>query len=1233
MHDLQPYLNSRILILDGSMGTRIQDYGLDESTYRGRQLTNHPKPLLGNHEILNITQPEIIQDIHRSYLMAGADIITTNSFNANRISQADYGLQDQAREIGLDAARLACAAAAEFTAKTPDKPRFVAGSLGPTNKTASLSPDVNDPGSREVNFEDLVACYEEAADALIQGGVHLLMIETIFDTLNAKAAIFAIELLSARLGRRLQTIVSGTITDASGRTLSGQTVEAFCYSVAHARPLAMGLNCALGAVEMRPYLEAMHRVSGAYTSIHPNAGLPNAFGEYDDTPEQMATVMGEFAAAGLVNIMGGCCGTTPEHIQAIGAVAAAQSPRKPPRIDAACRLAGLEPLVIDEQSLFVNVGERTNITGSARFARLIRNGNYEQAVEVARQQVRNGAQILDVNMDEGMLDSAAAMTRFLHLIAAEPDIARVPIMVDSSKWSVIEAGLRCIQGKAIINSISLKEGKQAFLKQAQLARMFGAALVVMAFDERGQADSVERKLEICRQSYRLLIQDLDFPPEDIIFDPNIFAIATGIAEHDNYAVDFIETCRHIRAEMPLALISGGVSNVSFSFRGNQVVREAIHAVFLYHAVQAGLRMGIVNSGQLTNYESIPEKLHERVEDVVLNRRPDATGRLLEIAGEYSSQTGTQYSKEDLGWREAPVAERIREALVRGVDDFIVADTEEARQQVTQSLDVIEGPLMAGMNVVGDLFGAGKMFLPQVVKSARVMKKAVAYLEPFLQAEKGALGRTRGKILMATVKGDVHDIGKNIVGVVLQCNNFEVIDLGVMIPCEKILEVARREQVHIVGLSGLITPSLEQMVHVAEEMQRQGFNLPLMIGGATTSKAHTASRIEPAYQNATTVYVPDASRSVGVASMLIKNDAEGSTFAARTREEYRLIRERIRSQAPARRLLPLSAARANATDLDWRSYAPPLPSEFGVRSLDSAPLQEIASYIDWSPFFMTWGVAGKYPDILDNPKTGKVARELHEDARRTLATALREQWLWPTGAFGIWPARRAGADDVLLYTDADHTAVLARLFHLRQQARHATGRPNYCLADFVSPPDGPLDALGGFVVAIHGAAERAARFKQEGDDYGAIMIKALADRLAEAFAEWLHEYVRKTHWGYATDECLDRKGLIAEKYQGIRPAPGYPSCPDHSEKLTLFRILDATRRSDVQLTESFAMYPAAAVSGWFFSHPAARYFGVGKIDRDQVRDYALRKGCSLAEAEQWLCPALAYRPTGKMQATR
>ena len=1225
---LEPLLEQRILVLDGAMGTMIQHLGLREADYRGERFAQFPHDLKGNNDLLCLTQPQMIRDIHLAYLEAGADILETNSFNANAMSLADYHLEDLVFEVNREAANLARDMADRVENQT-GSPRYVAGVLGPTNRTASISPDVNDPGFRNVTFDQLAETYGDAVRGLLEGGADLLLVETIFDTLNAKAALFAIERYFEAEHMRVPIMISGTITDASGRTLSGQTTEAFWNSVAHTRPLSVGLNCALGARDLRQYVQELGRVTPAYVSTHPNAGLPNEFGQYEEGPDFMAGILREFAASGLVNIVGGCCGTTPEHIQAIAAAVKGVAPRTRPAIVPHYRLSGLEPLTIGPDTLFVNIGERTNVTGSRRFARLIKEDRYDEALGVARDQVANGAQLIDVNMDEAMLDSEQAMATFLRLIAAEPDISRVPVVLDSSKWSVIEAGLKCLQGKGVVNSISLKEGEEEFLRQAALVRRYGAAAIVMAFDEQGQAATVDRKVNICTRAYRLLTEQAGFPPEDIIFDPNIFAIATGIPEHNDYAVAYIEAARRIKATLPHALVSGGVSNVSFSFRGNDGVREAIHSVFLYHAVQAGMDMGIVNAGQLTIYDDIPPDLLERVEDVVLNRRPDATERLVAIADTVEGHEAAE--AHDLSWREAPVEERLSHALVEGITDYIVEDTEEARQQAARPIDVIEGPLMAGMNVVGDLFGAGKMFLPQVVKSARVMKQAVAHLVPFIDAEKDGRASARGRIVMATVKGDVHDIGKNIVGVVLQCNNYEVIDLGVMVPCAKILETARREQVDLIGLSGLITPSLEEMTFVAGEMQRDGFTVPLLIGGATTSRVHTAVKIEPEYSGPV-VHVLDASRAVGVASKLL-SDEHRAGFVADVRQAYQGLRDGRTARQAARQLQPLAAARANRLPIDWTDERPPAPKVTGVQCFEDYPLQELVDRIDWGPFFKVWELAGLYPAILDDPVVGPTATSLFDDAQRMLADLIERKQLVAKAVFGLFPANSVG-DDIEVYRGESRQQVAAVIHSIRQQMAKKSGGPNLALADFVAPKEtGVQDFVGAFVVtAGYGVDQLTTDFESRHDDYNSILVKALADRLAEALAERLHERVRKEFWGYSPNEALDTTGLIREAYQGIRPAPGYPACPDHTEKRTLFDLLQVESRIGVTLTENYAMMPAAAVAGYYFSHPASQYFGVGKIGRDQVEDYAARKGLKVPEVERWLAPNLAYDPRARGEET-
>jgi 5-methyltetrahydrofolate--homocysteine methyltransferase len=1246
--ELTAALRERILVIDGAMGTLIQGHQLDEADYRGERYADHGHDLRGDSDVLSLTQPAIIRDIHRAYLEAGADVVCTNTFTASSISQADYGLEDECYELNRVAAALAREAADEHA--TPDRPRWVAGSLGPTNKTASISPDVNDPGARNVGFDELVASYLEEARGLVDGGADLLLVETIFDTLNAKAAIFALETLFEEQQRRWPVWLSGTITDASGRTLSGQTTEAFWNSVRHVRPLVVGLNCALGASDLRPYVAELARIADCFVSAHPNAGLPNEFGEYDETPDQMAAVLGDFVTSGLVNLVGGCCGTTPEHIAAIATAAKGGEPRPPAQPVRAMRLSGLEPFTIDEQSLFVNVGERTNITGSARFRNLIKDGDYDTALSVAAQQVDSGAQVIDVNMDEGMIDGVAAMDRFLKLVAGEPDISRVPVMVDSSKWEVIEAGLKCVQGKPIVNSISLKEGEEPFVEHARLCRKYGAAAVVMAFDEDGQADNLERRTQICQRAYRILTEQVGFPAEDIIFDPNVFAVATGIDEHASYGRDFIEATRWIKQNLPGALVSGGISNVSFSFRGNNPVREAIHAVFLFHAIEAGLDMGIVNAGALVVYDQVDAELRERIEDVVLNRRPDAAERLLEIAERFNRAASDEGPATE-EWRELPVGERITHALVKGIDGHVESDTEELRAQIAERggrpIEVIEGPLMDGMNVVGDLFGAGKMFLPQVVKSARVMKKAVAYLIPFIEEEKAkdpALATqkdTNGTVVMATVKGDVHDIGKNIVGVVLQCNNYEVIDLGVMVPPQKILDAAREHQADVIGLSGLITPSLDEMVTMASEMQRQGFDIPLLIGGATTSRAHTAVKVDRKYDGPV-VWVKDASRSVPTVAALL-HETKREQLLADVKTDYDSLRERHAAKTD-RPMVSLEEARANATSIDWTGYRPPRPHLLLQQDRDVSPiigsrgetqhlrvfrgydLADLRRFIDWQPFFNAWEMKGSFPDILNNPSTGPEARKLYDDAQAMLDRISAEKWLTAHGTIGLFPANSVG-DDIHVYLTEERSEPHAVLSMLRQQGKHRDGVPNRALSDFVAPREtGIRDYVGAFAVtAGHGTAERIAEFKAELNDYDAIMLEALADRLAEAFAERLHQRVRKEVWGYSPDEQLDNVGLIKERYRGIRPAPGYPACPDHTEKPKLWDLLDVENATGMTLTESMAMWPGASVSGWYFSHPQSQYFVVGRLGRDQVADYAARKGWSMTEAERWLSPNLGYDP--------
>ncbi|WP_448628684.1 methionine synthase [Geodermatophilus sp. URMC 64] len=1254
--ELTALLERRILVLDGAMGTAIQGHRPDEAGYRGERFADWPTDLQGNNDLLSVTAPAIVSGIHRDYLGAGADLIETNTFNATRVSLSDYGMADLAYELNVASARLARAECDAMTARTPDRPRYVAGALGPTNRTASISPDVNDPGARNIGFDDLVEAYLEQADGLVDGGADVLLVETIFDTLNAKAAIFALETLFEQRGRRWPVMISGTITDASGRTLSGQVTEAFWHSVRHVDPLLVGLNCALGAEDLRPYVAELSRIADTFVSCYPNAGLPNAFGEYDEAPADTAAVLGEFAASGLVNLVGGCCGTTPEHIAAIAAAVEGTTPRVPAQVAPALRLSGLEPLTVTDDTLFVNVGERTNITGSARFRNLIKAGDYPTALTVARQQVEAGAQVIDVNMDEGMIDGVEAMDRFTRLIAAEPDICRVPTMIDSSKWEVIEAGLKNIQGKPIVNSISLKEGEEKFVREARLCRKYGAAVVVMAFDEAGQADDLERRTQICRRAYDILTTQVGFPAEDIIFDPNVFAVATGIEEHANYGRDFIEATRWIKQHLPGALVSGGISNVSFSFRGNNRVREAIHAVFLYHAIAAGLDMGIVNAGALEVYDEVHPELRARIEDVILNRRPDSTERLLEIAGDFAGDGAAKETASE-EWRALPVAERITHALVKGIDAFVEADTEELRAEISdrggRPIEVIEGPLMAGMNVVGDLFGSGKMFLPQVVKSARVMKKAVAYLVPFIEAERrpGDAERSNGRVVMATVKGDVHDIGKNIVGVVLQCNNYDVVDLGVMVPAQQVLDAAKAEGADIIGLSGLITPSLDEMANLAAEMERQGFDLPLLIGGATTSRAHTAVKVAPRYHGPV-IWVKDASRSVPVVAALLSPE-QRPALLAETEADYAALRERHAARQDTRTLLPIAAARAAATPIDWRGYTPPRPrmllqqaglSGIGalstgpqcdhrhgeitqfVRTFTDYPLDELRGYIDWQPFFTTWEMRGRFPDILHNPATAEAARRLYEDAQAMLDQIVAGRWLRANGVVGLFPANQVEGDDIEVYTDETRRTVRATLHQLRQQTEGRDGSPRKSLADFVAPREtGLRDYIGAFAVTAGlGAQERIAEFKKANDDYSAILLEALADRLAEAFAERLHERVRKEFWAYAPGETLGNEALIAEKYTGIRPAPGYPACPEHTEKRTIWQLLDVEARTGIELTESMAMWPGAAVSGLYFAHPQARYFNLGRIGRDQVEDYARRKGWTVDEAERWLSPNLGYR---------
>ena len=1215
---LADLLKQRILFLDGAMGTEIQNYKLIEADYRGERFADFGRDVKGNNDLLVLTQPHIIRDIHRSYLEAGADIIETNSFNGTQISMADYGMENLVYEINKSAAALARQVCDEVTATNPDKPRFVAGVIGPTSRTCSISPDVNDPAFRNVTFDELVDNYTEATYALIEGGADIILIETVFDTLNAKAAIFAVTGVFETIGFELPIMISGTITDASGRTLSGQTAEAFYNSIRHAKPISIGFNCALGADALKPHIKTLSDVCETFVSAHPNAGLPNEFGEYDETPEQTATMVADYAKSGLVNIVGGCCGTTPKHIAKIVEMTSPFAPRQLPDYKPACRLSGLEAFNITRDSLFVNVGERTNVTGSKKFLRLIKNEQYTEALDVARDQVEGGAQIVDINMDEAMLDSKAAMIHFVNLVASEPDISRVPLMIDSSKWDIIEAGLKCTQGKSVVNSISLKEGKTEFVQKAKLCQRYGAAIIVMAFDEDGQADSFERKIQICKRSYDILVDEVGFPSEDIIFDPNIFAVATGIEEHNNYGLDFINATRWITDNLPNAMVSGGVSNVSFSFRGNPI-REAIHAVFLYHAIKNGMTMGIVNPAMLELYDDIEPDARNAIEDVILNRNQgesgqDATDHLMQVAENYLSGKKKD-STVDLSWRELPVEKRIEHALVKGVTTYINEDTEEARLKFPRPLDVIEGPLMDGMNVVGDLFGAGKMFLPQVVKSARVMKQAVAWLNPYIEQEKVA-GETKGKVLMATVKGDVHDIGKNIVGVVLGCNGYDIIDLGVMVPCEKILQVAKDENVDIIGLSGLITPSLDEMVYVAKQMQEQGFNLPLLIGGATTSKAHTAVKIEPNYQNDAVVYVADASRAVGVATTLLSKEKRVD-FINELRQEYGEVRERLANRQPKAAKLSYAESIEHGFQYDWANYTPPKPNQLGQVILDDYPLQNLLPYIDWTPFFISWGLVGKYPKIFDDNIVGEEAKDLFANAQAMIDKLIKEKLVTAKAVFKLSAAQRPSSDTVQVLDEQGN--VVHTFEHLRQQSDKASGKPNYSLADFISPEK--TDYLGGFTVSLFGAEALANDYKAKGDDYSAIMVQALCDRFAEAFAEHLHELIRKQYWGYQSDENLTNDELIKEKYVGIRPAPGYPACPDHTEKGKLFDWLDTTNAIGTYLTESYAMYPASSVSGFYYSHPESDYFNVGKISQDQLEDYAKRKGWDKQTAEKWLNPNL------------
>jgi len=1222
---LHKIVEQRIMVIDGAMGTMIQAYGLEEKDYRGTRFEDFHKDIKGNNDLLSITRPDVIENIHKAYLEAGADIIETNTFNANAISQEDYDMADLAYEMNVASAQCAKRATAYYNSLDPEKPRFVAGAFGPTSKTASMSPDVNDPGFRAVSFDDLVEAYYHQARGLADGGCDLFLVETVFDTLNCKAALFAIDKYCEEVGRAYPVMVSGTITDASGRTLSGQTVEAFWISVSHANLFSVGLNCALGATEMRPHIEALANISDCYISAYPNAGLPNEFGEYDQDGKEMGTYIKDFASSGFVNIIGGCCGTSPEHIQCMAEVVQGITPRKKNDVSKYAQYSGLEPLIVRENLNFINVGERTNVTGSRKFARLIKNGNYEEALSVARQQVEGGAQVIDVNMDEGLLDSKQAMITFLNLIAAEPDISKLPIMIDSSKWEVIEAGLKCVQGKCIVNSISMKEGKESFIEKAKLCKRYGAAMIVMAFDEEGQADTTDRKVEICHRAYKVLTEEVGVKPQDIIFDPNIFAIGTGIEEHSNYGIYFIEACRRIKELMPNVKISGGVSNISFAFRGNNVIREAIHSVFLFHAIKAGMDMGIVNAGMMEIYEDIPKELLTLVEDLLFNRNPEATDRLMEYAETVKGPGKKRVV--DLSWREGTVEERLSHSLVKGITEFVVEDTIEAHKKYVSPLRVIEEPLMAGMDVVGDLFGAGKMFLPQVVKSARVMKKAVAYLTPFIEEEKkGSGASSKGKILMATVKGDVHDIGKNIVGIVLACNNYEIVDLGVMVSCDAILKAARKEQVDLIGLSGLITPSLDEMVYVAKEMERQGFDIPLMIGGATTSKTHTAVKIEPQYTNNLAVHVLDASRSVTVASALLnQNKEEQAAYVSTIRTEFEEVRVRRGNRKSAKKYLTYKAAKANKLKLDWENYTPPTPSFTGTKVFKDFDLNILKDYIDWTPFFNAWQLRGKYPAILEDEIVGVEATKLYNDGQALLKRIIDEKWLTASAVIGFFPANSDDGDDIEIYTDETRSEVAYTLRNLRQQRQKAPGQANNCLTDYIAPKgSGVKDYMGSFAVTAGGNIEAWIKtFEAEHDDYNAIMTKALADRLAEAFAEHMHLMVRKEHWGYDKDEVLSNHDLIKEKYVGIRPAPGYPACPEHTEKHTLFELLDVEANTGISLTDSCAMYPAASVSGWYFSHPKSKYFGLGNIEKDQVESYAQRKGMHREEAERWLMPVLNY----------
>ncbi|MDN4165200.1 methionine synthase [Cytophagales bacterium LB-30] len=1221
MTDIRQLLKQRILVLDGAMGTMIQRHTLTEQDFRGERFKDHPHDVRGNNDLLNLTRPDIIQGIHEAYFEAGADIAETNTFSSTSVAMADYEMEHLVYELNVEGARIAKAAAQKYS--TPDKPRFVAGSIGPTNRTASISPDVNNPGFRAILFDDLVKAYYEQIRGLVDGGADLLLVETIFDTLNAKATLFAIEEYFKATGRELPIMVSATITDASGRTLSGQTAEAFWISISHLPLLSVGLNCALGARQLKTYVKELSRIANVYTSAHPNAGLPNAFGGYDETAELTALYISDFLKEGLINIIGGCCGTTPEHIRAIAQMAAKYPPREIPQLERRPMFSGLEPLIITPETNFVNVGERTNVTGSKKFAKLILNGDYEEALSIARHQVEGGAQVIDVNMDEGLLDSEQAMTTFLNLIASEPDISKLPIMIDSSKWSVIEAGLKCVQGKSIVNSISLKEGEEKFREYALKVRQYGAAVIVMAFDEEGQADSYERRIQICERAYKILVNELNFAPEDIIFDPNILTVATGIEEHNNYAVDYIKSVKWIKQHLPGALVSGGVSNISFSFRGNDLVREAMHSAFLYHAIQAGMDMGIVNAGMIAVYEEIPKDLLERVEDVLLNRRPDATERLIELAESIKSK-GKSLERDE-AWREGNLEERIAHALVKGITEYIEQDIEEARGVYTKPLHIIEGPLMAGMNIVGDLFGEGKMFLPQVVKSARVMKKAVAYLEPYLAQEKVAAAdfSGAGKVLMATVKGDVHDIGKNIVGVVLACNNYEVIDLGVMVPLDRILDEAIKQKVDVIGLSGLITPSLDEMVYIAQEMQKRGFTLPLMIGGATTSRVHTAVKIATQY-NGPVVHVLDASRSVTVVGSLLNDKRE--SYIQGIKEEYEQLRIDYAGRSKEKNYVSIEEARANKLAIDWDQSQPKAPSFIGNKVFTDYPLEKIIPFIDWTPFFQTWELKGRYPKLLEDPIIGAEAKKLLADAQEMLQRIVKEKWLSASAVVGFYPANSVYDDTIEVYTDESRQKVKTRFHTLRQQGLKGKGVPNISFADFIAPKaSGKADYIGGFAVTAGlGIEKHLERFEKEHDDYSSIMLKALADRLAEAFAEHLHQVVRRELWGYAAEEAFTNDELIEEKYQGIRPAPGYPGCPDHTEKITLFDLLEVEKQTGIQLTENLAMYPASSVSGLYYSHPESRYFGLGKIGQDQVEDIAKRKNQPFEELERWLSPNLNYR---------